>query len=144
MKRVYALIAFLAVFGLPLVALAQEAAEPVAVQALTYALEVTAAVLMLAVAWVTTKVSGYIKRKTGIEVEAMIAEWAAKGVDYAEEQASKKLKESGEKLRGNDKLETAVGFVLGLARENNLDNVAREKIVGYVEAKLGHDRPVGP
>lgn len=143
MKKYLALIVTFLVLCLwtPLALAQGETADPsVASQLLAHLLEITAAVVALLVAWVVKKISGWLNRKTGVETEALLSAWAEKGVNYATEQAHKYLKKTGDRMKGPEKLEQALQFGLMLAEENKLPQAAKDKLVSYIEAKLGADR----
>lgn len=133
-----------AVMLFPVYAFAQDATTstsvPVAQRIISYVMNIAAALLMLLAAWGTHKVSNWVKQKTGIESDAMLSEWAAMGVSYADEQAHKYLAAHGEKLRSSEKLEAAVSFALTLAEENNLPQIGRDKLIAYIESQLGVSR----
>jgi hypothetical protein len=62
------------------------------------------------------------------------------GISLAEEKARQTVVNLGEKLKGPEKLEIALGFVMALVKQYNLDDVAEAKIVDYIEARLGISR----
>lgn len=142
MNRLFFILCFLLL--LPSLAFAQpeavEAGPSVAQQLLAHLLEIVAAVVTILVAWLTKKASSYFQRKTGVETEALLTAWADKGVNYATEQAHKYLQKTGHRMKGPEKLEQALQFGLMLAEENKLPNQAKEKLVSYIEAKLGEGR----
>ena len=144
-NRLIALLAFAFTFGFAGMAYAQDAAavaEPssAAGQILLYVIEVASALLIVFLTWASAKVGGWLKAKTGIEVDALLDTYAAKGVAYAEEKAHQYLAEKDEKLKGSEKLEVALNFALGRAEQNKLPEKAKDKLVGYIEAKLGQER----
>ncbi len=106
----------------------------------SHALEIVAAVVTLLATWLTHKVSGWLKAKTGVETDALLQGFAQKGVDYAEEKAHQFLATKNEAMKGPEKLEMALGFALALAEDNKLPAKAQAKLVSYIEARLGATR----
>ena len=109
-------------------------------QLLAHAVEIAAGIIMVLGMWLTRKLSSWLNKKTGMETEALMSSWAEKGVNYATEQAHKYLKKNGDRMRGPEKLEHALMFGLMLAEENKFPQQAKEKLVSYIEAKLGQER----
>ena len=118
--------------------------EPVLSVILGHVIEVVATALALLVAWGVRKATKYFEAKTKIDIpdkmEIMIANWASKSVDYAEEKAHQFRKAKKRKMKGPDKLEAALGFGLSLAEEHGMTELAKEKLEMYIEAKLGEKR----
>jgi hypothetical protein len=143
--RSYAVVIVLILCALAGAAFAQPtdvpAAEAPALQQLTgHVIEIVAAVLALLATWLTTKVGGWLQRKTGVETDVLLDSLAAKAVNFAKEQAHKFLQEKGEKMRGPEKLELAMKFGLDLVESHGLPKAAQDKLVNYIESKLGEAR----
>ena len=113
-------------------------------QILSTIIEIIAAALGLLLIWLTKNGISFLEKKTKIDIphqtEEMIADWAEKGVYYATEKAHQYLLEHGEKMKGPEKLDAALKFALSLADEHKLSTIAKEKLVKYIEARLGMDR----
>lgn len=113
-------------------------------QVLTTLIDIIAAALGVLLIWLTKNGISFLEKKTKIDIpqqmEETLAEWAEMGVHYATEKAHQYLKENGEKMKGPDKLDTALSFAMSLAEEHKLSAVAKEKLVKYIEARLGMDR----
>ena len=113
-------------------------------QALTqHLVEIAAAVIAAVVVLLARKAMAYFEAKSKIDIpanfERMIEEWAEKGIDYAEEKAHQAVKKA-EVLDGNTKLNVAVEFVTKLAEEHGIKEIAKDKLVSYIEARLGARR----
>lgn len=137
------LFAFAVAFLVPAVALAQDKPSA-ATLVFDKVIELVAGVVLVLLTWLVHKVIQYFTAKTHIEVPALteqtIQDWAAKGVYFAEEQAHKANDATGQKLTGPAKLELALQFVLALTTEYGIDDIAREKIIKYIESHLGEER----
>ena len=123
---------------------AAPAEQPAAARLLSYTIEAVATLLMVLIGFAVRKVSKFFHEKTKIEIPAktedMISAWGEKAVGYAKEKAHQYVTEKGEKMKGPDKLEVALGFGLGLAEEYGLPNLAKDKLTKYIEAHLGTTR----
>lgn len=141
MKIINTLLVLFVLCVFPVLALAgDELKDPVAAQVINHAVEIAAAALMLFATWAAHKVSGWLKSKTGVEVDSLLESYAAKGVTYAEEKAHQVVSAKKKALKGPEKLEMALGFALDLAESNKLPEKAKDKLVQYIEAKLGETR----
>jgi hypothetical protein len=111
---------------------------------LVQVIEVLTVVLMLLAGWLTKKGITFVEKKTKVDIPAkyedMLAGWAGKSVSYAAEKAHQYAVEKGEKMKGPDKLEAALGFGLSLAEEHGVTDLGKEKLVKYIESKLGESR----
>lgn len=107
-------------------------------------IELLGIILGLLAAWLMKKGITYVEKKTKVDIpakyEEMLAEWAGKAVNYASEKAHQFAVEKGEKMKGPDKLEAALGFGMALAEEHGVTKLGKEKLVKYIESKLGETR----
>lgn len=75
--------------------------------------------------------------KWGIErsqtVDAMIDDYAKKGVDYAEVMGRKYLADNNAKISSRSKMSHAVGIVMRELKQAGITNVAEELVVGRIE-----------
>ena len=121
-----------------------EEPEPVFSRILGHAIEIIATILLLLATWATKKAVTYFEKKTNIDVpaatEAMIADWAGRAVNYAEEKAHQYKSSKKRKMKGPDKLEAALSFGLALAEQHKLPDLAKDKLEAYIESKLGEIR----
>lgn len=124
-------------------AFAQEAPAPaVASQLLEHLVEIIAAALGALLLLLVKKAITFVEAKTKIDIpaktEEMLYDWASRGVSYAEEKAHQVASKTT--IKGPEKLELALGFAMKLAEEHKLDQLAKEKLVKYIEAHLGTTR----
>ena len=86
----------------------------------------------------------YVKKWTGARLSdiqrGQIEGLAYDAVNFAEEQAHKYLKSTGEKLSSDDKMKAAIDFIAKQAIELNLPGVAIAALRDLVEARLGEGR----
>lgn len=66
-----------------------------------------------------------------------------KGIHYAEEQAHKKVKATGKKLKMGESLDNAADFVLDLADKRQVKELGKEKLKKLIEARLNAKRSHG-
>ena len=135
----------LSIWLVPAVGFAADAATTSAAgDVLVMILKVVFSVLGVLATWLMTKAIGYFEKKTKIDIpasmEATLAGWSEKAVNFAWEKSHQKAQEFGEKLKGSEKLELALGFVTKLVREHKLPAVAEEKLKAYIESALGMAR----
>ncbi len=101
-------------------------------------------ILSVLTTWLVTKAIGYFEKKTKIDIpaatEELLHKWADKGIGYADEKSHQAIKKHGKKLTGPEKLEIALKFVIGMAKQYELPTMAEDKLTEYVESKLGLNR----
>ena len=131
----------------PALAMAQDApvADTNAAQDITFLVaKIIFSVLSMLTAWLVTKAIGYFEKKTKIDIpastEALLHKWADKGIGYADEKSHQAIQKHGKKLTGPEKLEVALKFVIGMAKQYELPAMAEDKLTEYIEAKLGLNR----
>ena len=104
-------------------------------------------ILALLTTYLVTKAIGYFEKKLGVDIpdttEALLNEWADKGIGLAYEKSHQQLKKLGKKLKGPEKMEIALKFVIGMAKEYKLPELAEDKLKDYIEGKLGLKRGEG-
>lgn len=114
---------------------------PVLAKILDFCLTVAAPVATMFAMWIAHRVVKLFEDKAKVQIPAQwqtaIDDWVSKGVAFAEQKAETAIKNGGDKLKGPEKLEMAVGFVLDMAQQHGLDALARDKIIKLVEAELG-------
>jgi len=86
----------------------------------------------------------YIRKWTGVQLSGIqrdrLESLSYDAVSFAEEQASKYMKSTGDKLSGDDKMKCAIDFMARQAIELDLPGMAVGAIRDLVEAKLGEGR----
>lgn len=134
-------IAFALVFALP--ALAFAADGQTALQNLTdQIMAVLAPVLVTAVGLVATAILMKLKAKLHLDIaDKTMESWSAlagnaamRAAEWARQKA--KTLEGDKKLPGGDVMEVAVNWALQMAEQQKLPQLAREKLVGLIEAEL--------
>lgn len=111
---------------------------------LEHVVELIGSVLGVGAMFLVKKVITYVEAKTRIDIPAatedLIADWAARAAHYAEEKAYQAVQAKAPVMKGPQKLETALSFAVSLAEEHGLDQIAKDKLVKYIEAHLGTTR----
>lgn len=142
-KKIAGILTFLCLMLLASIAFAADGPSVVS-RLVDSALEILAPVVALFAMWAAHKLIKVFESKTSIDVpaktEEMIDEWLLKAVAYAEEKGRTAVKTQLEPIKGPEKLEMAVNFVLDLAEKYNLKGLTKEKVTKMVEAKLGLTR----
>lgn len=119
----------------------------VASEVIAWVMKIGFSILALLANWAVLKGIKYFEGKTKIDIpaqtEAMLFSWADMGIGLAKEKSHQAVKKGAGKLKGPEKLEIALGFVIDLAEEHGYKNLAENKIKDYIEAKLGLDRTEG-
>jgi len=141
--RPASLFALLIVFFYPTYALAQAAAEQTALQNLMdQVLAIVIPTFVTAIGLVATWLLLKLKQKLHIDVsEKTIDAWASlaqRAALRAAEWARNKAKDlaGDKKLPGGEIMEVAVNWALQMAEQQGLPALAREKLVGLIEAEL--------
>ena len=131
----------------PTMASAQDApvADTNAAQEITLMVaKILFSILSMLTTWLVAKAIGYFEKKTKIDIPAstedLMHKWADKGIGYADEKSHQAIKKYGKKLTGPEKLEIALKFVTGMAKQYELPTMAEEKLTEYIESKLGLNR----
>jgi hypothetical protein len=118
--------------------------SPAVVRLLDHLLEIAATLLMLVMTWAGMKAKTWFSEKTKIEIpaaiDAQLMRVASMATGFAESKARKLLADNQEKMKGPDKLDTALKFGLDLAEAQNLPKWSKDKLEDYIEAKLGLDK----
>lgn len=111
------------------------------------ALQILIPVVTVFAMWGANKVIRLVERKLGVDIperqERAINDWVEQGIHFAEEKSRSKIKEKANKLRGPEKLEIALGFVLGMINSNGWHTWTRDKVVAKIEGSLGAHRANG-
>jgi hypothetical protein len=81
--------------------------------------------------WLEIKLDFEISEAAELKILSLIEE----GIRYAEEQAKKALKD-GEKLSAESKLGLAIEYVVERCKDLGLPELARDKLVKLIEAKI--------
>jgi hypothetical protein len=114
------------------------------------AIQTLSPILLALSGWLAHRLIKAFETKTKIDVpvkqEAQIDAWIASGIRYAEEKAYQAVKAKADKITGPEKLETAVGFALDLAKKNGWVDWTRERLAAKVEALVNveKERPGSP
>jgi hypothetical protein len=131
----------------PTMAAAQDApvADTNAAQEITFLIaKILFSALSILTTYLVGKAIGYFEKKTKIDIPAstedLMHKWADKAIGYADEKSHQAIKKYGKKLTGPEKLEIALKFVTGMAKQYDLAALADEKLTEYIEAKLGLNR----
>ena len=151
MRAVTAVMAFtlfIVVWLMPAVAYA-EAAEAADMNAasdmMMMVLKIVMTVLGILATWLTTKGIKFVEHKTKIDIpekyETLMHSWADKGIGLAHEKSHHLVQKTGERLKGSEKMEVALGFINGMIKQYELPEMANEKLEEYIHAKLGMGRP---
>lgn len=86
----------------------------------------------------------YLEKRLHIETtaadEERLIRAAQQGVDFAEEQARKRLKVGGSPLSSQDKLDLAAGYVQDVLARHGVDRMTQAEIERVVEAVLTRRR----
>lgn len=137
------IVAFMFVFLVPAIALAQGADEPTALDRLsTEVLNVLIPVFVAFIGGLATWVLVKVQKKLGIEVGDKASDaWAGlarRAALRGAEWARKKAKEltDGEKIPGPDVLETAANWAIDMGVAFKLPEIGRKKLEGLIEAEL--------
>lgn len=98
--------------------------------------------------WIIHRITGAVETKLGFTIPAPLTEeldsLLGKGIAYAEQKAAVVVKAGGDKLKGPAKLEIAANFVLDLAEQYKLPEMAKDKVEKLLESKLGLTLPTIP
>lgn len=100
-------------------------------QLLNYAVQILGAVAAVVIPYLISK---YVKNKQLADALDAALE---RGVGLAEQAAANKLKANQPPITPQGKLEMAVQFTLDEMKQYGWDETAKEKLVTYIEAKLG-------
>lgn len=118
--------------------------ESVISQSLGMVIQTLGAALGVLLLILVRKAIVYFEKKTKVEIPAKVEEVilsiAQKSIDYATEKAYQYTKDKGSKMPSEDKMTVALQFGLEVIREQGLQDVAKDKFVKYIEAKLGATR----
>jgi hypothetical protein len=112
-----------------------------------YAVQLAFGVLSIFLMWGTNRIIRAIEKKWDVDIperqEVAIDGWVEQGILWAEEKSRSKIKEKADKLRGPEKLEVALGYVIGMIRSRGWDTWAADAITAKIEARLGKHRANG-
>lgn len=110
---------------------------------LDHGVEIVGMILMPIALMLVKRLIEYAENKLGIEInkehERKIEKMVREAINYAEEQANKAIKETGEKPDQNEKLEHAIDYMVQNASEVGLHKLVEENrdvIAKKIEAKL--------
>lgn len=148
MKTITRVWAALLIVSIPLTAWAQEVPaepEPSGSRAfLSWAAGLVILVLGAAGTWMVTQIAKFFREKTGIEIPAALEnemfEWAARGVNLAEEKSRTALERLGREMESQEKLEVAIDFLHGVMKRHGIDKTVEGRLKDYIEAALGTQR----
>jgi hypothetical protein len=120
------------------------------VQITDLAIQTLSPILLALSGWLAHRLIKAFEIKTKLDVpakqEAQIDAWIAAGIRAAEEKAYQAVKAKSDKITGPEKLETAIGFVLGMAEKNGWVDWTKDLLKAKVEALINVDkeRPGSP
>jgi len=144
---VLALLTFLLLAG---TALAQQATgtatapSPAAAKLIDMAIYVLGGVISVILTWLAHRLVAVLEKKMGLKVDAeqqaKLDKLIEDAIAFAEEQAHKAVKKNETALKMSDKMEHAAGFAVDMADSYGIDDLAREKAMKLVEAKLNKTR----
>lgn len=108
---------------------------------LEYLFPVVLSVLAVLTAILIRKLPGLLGLKLSNEANEsfnkLLNDIVAEGVSYAEQWAKNRMAQVGEKPAGNDKLRTALDYILQQVNSYGLLNIVQDELIKKIEAFLG-------
>jgi hypothetical protein len=107
----------------------------------------TAALLLALIPFFVHRLISYFEKKLGMEMsaenKAALDSLVEKGVLLAEQKGVAAMKRGEVKPGAQEKADTAVNFVIDMIKVNKLDELAKDKIMALIEAKLAEKKADG-
>jgi prepilin signal peptidase PulO-like enzyme (type II secretory pathway) len=114
--------------------------EPLIVSFLAYAIKVLGVAIGVVVTWLLSLLASYLKKKYNWNLSTSEQAWLSDqidhGINYAEEQGRKAIKNKATSLTMNEKAEHAFSFVWSLLEAKGVQSWTQDQIKKFIESRL--------